>query len=183
MPYSSAVTAALAKSAAWKTTVTTELATEPTTLSGFQRRNLELLLGQADTTSPSYESLITTRVLTVDDNAKVFGLNLAAGFTVTLPLISTLPPNWCCEFFVETVNTGDYVIAANATDVDKIIGHVLSSGGAAEDTEATAGADQINLLAAAGVTKVGDWVKVRTNGIVWHARVETATAAAATFTG
>jgi len=166
-------------------TVMDELARNPPAISLGEREALKAGLAAAvsNFSGGSYESLTGTRVLTLDDGGKTFGLNLAGGFTTTLPLISTLPPNWSVEFFVETVNSGDYIIAANATDADKMAGHVLSSSGGAEDTEGTATGDQINLLAAAGVTKVGDWVKVRTNGISWFARIETATAAAATITG
>lgn len=61
-----------------------------------------------------------TRVLTVADAGKMF-TNLGGGAcTFTLPLLSTLWAGWSCRFFVEAA--GDFVVAAHATDADKIVG-------------------------------------------------------------
>ena len=183
MSYSATRDAIINRTANWQTTLATELALTPPVLSANEREAIKLLASIAPGTSGAYESLTGARTLTVDDVGKVFGLNLAAGFTVTLPLISTLPANWSCEFCVETAPTSDYVVIANATDLDKMAGHVLSSSGGAEDSETTAAGDQVNFISAAGASKVGDWLRVRTNGVSWFVRAECATAAAITITG
>lgn len=177
--YSTVLSAILNKTAAYKTTWSTYFSS----LTEDEQRITTALLMSPGVAEAGYESLTGARTLTVNDGGKIFGLNLAGGFTVTLPLLSTLPANWTCEFYVETAPTSDYVVIANATDLDKMAGHILSSSGGAEDTETAATGDQVNFISAAGISKVGDWLRLRTNQSAWFARGECSTAAAMTITG
>lgn len=111
-----------------------------------------------------YESLITTKALDAEDNGKTFGLNLAGGFTVTLPSIALAKAGWTALFRVETAPTTAYIIIENATADTNILTGGFSC---AELTDAavaayTAAATQVNLVASAAV--VGDWVRITCNG-------------------
>lgn len=112
----------------------------------------------------SYESLITTETLTSDDHGKTFGLNLAGGFTVTLPAVSTVNAGFEVMFRVETAPTTAYIITENTASDTNILTGGFSS---AELTDAAVAAysaafTQVNLVASQAV--VGDWVKITTNG-------------------
>lgn len=124
--------------------------------------------------------LTAARTLTAEDHGKTFILALAAGFTVTLP--ANTVAGFKATFRVGVAPTGDYVIAAATADT--MAGHVLSSSGAAEDTEAAFTGDQLNFISAAGAAKVGDWAEFYIDGVYGvHARGECATAGGITITG
>jgi len=117
----------------------------------------------------SYESLITTKALDKDDNGKTFGLNLAGGFTVTLPRVADVTAGWKVRFRVETAPTTAYIITENATyDTNIVLGSINTSTGqtSAADFE-TSGGTFVNFVASAAA--VGDWVTVETNGTNWFA--------------
>lgn len=73
-----------------------------------------------------YESITAAKELTVKDSGKLFGLNLAAGFTVTLPAVADAEAGWFCEFVVGTVTTSNNYIITEKTsaDTDVIISHM-----------------------------------------------------------
>ena len=118
----------------------------------------EVILQEASGAS-SYEKLITTRVLTAADSGKTFSLALAAGFTVTLPALST-GSGMNFKFVVEIAPTGNYTIIANAADLDLVAGEVFGADGVSSSTNSifTFSADQVDLIAAGGASKIGDQV-------------------------
>ncbi len=130
----------------------------------------------------AYESLITTKVLDSEDNGKTFGLNLAGGFTVTLPAIATVNTGWKVRFRVETNPTTAYIITENAaSDTDIILGSINTSTGqtAAADFEVS-GATFVTFVAA--VALVGDWVTIENNGTNWFAYGQATVPAGITIT-
>lgn len=132
----------------------------------------------------AYEQLITTRVLTAADNGKTFGLALAAGFTVTLPALSTVT-GFHCYFVVEIAPTTAYIVSAAAADLDKMAGQVYGADGAdsGANSVTTFSADQLNLVA--NVSLIGDqanFQQVGTTGWAGQAFVKVG-ATGATFTG
>ncbi len=116
----------------------------------------EVILQEAGGAS-SYEQLITTRVLTAADSGKTFGLALAAGFTVTLPALSTVS-GFNVKFVVEIAPTGDYIITAATADLDKMAGQVYGADGATSSTNSimTFSADLLTFIASGGASKIGD---------------------------
>ena len=130
----------------------------------------------------AYESLVTTKSLDKDDNGKTFGLNLAGGFTVTLPAISEINSGFKIHFRVETAPTTAYIITEKAASDT----NVLTGGfSCAELTDAavaayTAAATQINLVASAAV--VGDWVTITSNGTRYYIEGHTNVQAGVTLT-
>lgn len=127
------------------------------------------------------EVLITTRVLTAADNGKTFFLALVGGFTVTLPLISTLVAGWRAKFIVSIAPTTAYIIIANATDLDKMAGSCYPADGNAGDSETTATADQMNFVASQAV--IGDYADITTDGTSWFGSMHVAVTAGGSFTG
>ena len=119
----------------------------------------------------SYESLITTKAIEATDNGKTFGLNLAAGFTVTLPALSEVTAGFSITFRVEIQPTTAYIITEDGTaDTNTVVGVITTSTGHttaaafASDTPVTF----LNFVATAG--EVGDWATVSTNGTNWFVR-------------
>jgi hypothetical protein len=122
------------------------------------------------------EILAAARVLTRDDNAKTFFLNLAGGFDVTLPKAER---GLRFEFVVKTAPTTSYTVTAATADT--MVGLVLSAGGEAGDVESTVGADVVNFVANQAV--VGDTLTLRCDGTYWYGVASCAVAAGMTFTG
>lgn len=122
-------------------------------------------------------SLTAAATLTEKDHGKTFLLNLAGGFTVTLPANSVA--GFRCTFIVGTAPTTAYIIAAATADT--MAGHVLSSSGAAEDQESTATGDQYNFVANTAV--VGDRLDVFFDGTSVFVSGRCAAAGGGTITG
>jgi len=124
------------------------------------------------------QSLVTTTTLVEADSGKTFFLNLAGGFTVTLPA-----PTDGVEytFVVGTAPTTAYIVAnASGSSGNNVRGHVLSSSGGAEDTE-TANGDQVNFVASTAV--IGDRLHVISDGTNWYVSAACAAAGGITITG
>lgn len=95
----------------------------------------------------SYETLITTRTLTAADNGKTFFLDLAGGFTVTLPVSATIG-SFFCRFIVKTSPTTAYVITDSlTTSGDTIVGWPINIGGADSVADGNAAGDQLAFVA------------------------------------
>ena len=122
------------------------------------------------------ETLTAARVLTAGDSGKTFFLNLAGGFDVTLPALTV---TGSFKFIVLTAPTTAYTITG--ATADKIVGHVLSSSGGAEDHEDTAGGDVVNFIANTAV--IGDEVTITMNGTLYFASCKCAAAGGITITG
>lgn len=135
------------------------------------------VLDRVSVVQDGVETLTAARVLTVNDSGKTFFLNAAGGFDITLPALAT--PAFTAKFIVLTAPTTAYTITG--ATADKIVGHVLSSSGAAEDTETTAGGDVINFVANTAV--IGDQVTIDMNGTLYFASARCAAAGGITITG
>lgn len=123
------------------------------------------------------EVITAARVLTAADSGKLFILALAGGFTVTLPANSVV--GFCCEFRVGIAPTTAYIIAAATADT--MAGSILSSSGAAEDTEGAATGDQLNFVA--NTALVGDRAEFDIDGSRVFAMAVCSGAGGITITG
>lgn len=123
-------------------------------------------------------SLITATTLVAADSGKTFILNLATGFTVTLPANTTV--GFRARFIVGTAPTTAYIIAAATADT--IGGSVLSSSGAAEDTEGAFTADNVSFVANTALAGDICEVEILTATQIW-ARATCSAAGAMTFNG
>jgi hypothetical protein len=125
------------------------------------------------------EVLTTTRVLTLADSGKVFALNLAGGFTVTLPALSG-STGFNARFIVQTAPSGGSYSITSA-EGDNIAGSVFPGDGTAGDSEAAFTADAINLVD--GQAVIGDQADIVALAAGWAGRAFVKVAAGATFTG
>ena len=73
-----------------------------------------------------YEDIQAVKALTASDSGKIFGLDLLAGFTVTLPSVADAGAGWYCEMVVKTVTTSNnYIVTEKASaDTNKICSHM-----------------------------------------------------------
>lgn len=128
------------------------------------------------------KTLIAATTLLAGDSGKTFMLNLAGGFTVTLPGIAQVGNGWACRFVVKTNPTAAYVLAATTTDADKILGHLNTATAqtTASDIETTGG-DAVNFVA--NQAKVGDYVDIFTDGTKWYVEGSSSVPAGLTITG
>tara|TARA_R110002110_G_scaffold164081_1_gene364216 strand:+ start:300 stop:980 length:681 start_codon:yes stop_codon:yes gene_type:complete len=73
-----------------------------------------------------YEDIQAVKALAASDSGKIFGLDLLAGFTVTLPAVADAGAGWYCEMVVKTVTTSNnYIVTEKtASDTNKIVSHM-----------------------------------------------------------
>ncbi len=124
-----------------------------------------------------FKSLTAATTLTASDSGRTYGLATAGGFTVTLPAEAE---GLYFKFIVTVAPTTAYIVSSDGAN-DTMIGHVLSSSGGAEDTETTAGGDQVNFVANTAV--IGDVVEVFSDGTYWYVSARCAAAGGITITG
>ena len=112
------------------------------------------------------EDLTATKSLDANDSDKIFMLNSATEFTVTLPSIAEAGTGWRCKIVVKAAPSGaDYVVTEKAThDTDKVIARIVNVAGAAGAE--SAGCTFITF--ADGQAVVGDWVEFLCDGTSWY---------------
>jgi hypothetical protein len=114
----------------------------------------------------SYETLITTRLLAIVDSGKTFFLNLAAGFTITLPVPAV---GLRYRFVVKLAPTTAYIIVTDSGD--NIIQGSITSPEVSALVSVVADADDINFVA--NLSLPGDWVELESDGTSWFLRGQT----------
>lgn len=123
------------------------------------------------------ETLTAARVLVAADSGKTFLLNLAGGFDVTLPALTTT--GFSAKFIVKTAPTTAYTITG--ATADKMAGSIFEATGAASDTEAAATGDVLNFVANTAV--VGDQADVFCDGAAYYVKGFCSAAGGMTITG
>ena len=112
-----------------------------------------------------YESITAAKSLDADDSGKVFTLDLAAGFTVTLPAISSVPAGWYVKIVIGTNCTSNsYIITENATyDTDILVSQFNElEVDTSDDGPSSTGHTTITF--GNTVDTVGDYVDIWSNG-------------------
>ena len=117
------------------------------------------------------EILITTKALERWDSGKTFSLELAGGFTVTLPTVAQAGAGWNCRFMVGIVPTTAYIITEDTgTDTDKLMGGI-------NELEVDTGQDgpygtafTLITLVASAKTSLGDYVDIFCDGTFFQVR-------------
>lgn len=111
------------------------------------------------------EVLTAAKTLTAEDHGKVFFLNSATEFAVTLPAMEA---GLKFKFIVKAAPVTDSYTVVTASSANKILGQVASAdltSATVADSE-TSGGDTISF--AAGVAVVGDWAEVVCDGAFWY---------------
>ena len=119
-----------------------------------------LLAHSADAPINQSEIVITTNVLTAAESGKTFYLNLAGGFTTTLPAPAV---GLYFRFIVKTAPTTSYVITTNG-GADILYGMMLERAG----TAGVAGAARDTFNFVANQSIIGDWAEFHSDGTNWY---------------
>lgn len=113
------------------------------------------------------ESLTAASTLDNQDSGKIFMLNLAAGFTTTLPLPQAASSGWHATFVVGTAPTGgNYVLTSGAANIHSVGSSNQDAGG---DAPSSAGTADTNINFIANQALVGDRVTLFTDGTAYYA--------------
>ena len=112
-----------------------------------------------------YEQIAAARTLTAADSGKVFGVNQASAYEITLPLAATAGAGWHCKFVLSTV-AANAVTIANNTAEDTIVGMTAGGDGGA-GSSAESAVDEIVFISGA---QLGDQVELFCNGINYFAK-------------
>jgi len=113
-----------------------------------------------------YEEISAARTLTAADSGKVFGVNQASAYEITLPLAATAGAGWNAKFVLSEV-AANAVTIANNTAEDTIVGMTVGAdGGTGSSTDSTA-VDEIVFISGA---QLGDTVELFCDGINFFAK-------------
>jgi hypothetical protein len=129
------------------------------------------------------ESLITTKTLDKEDNGKTFFLNLADGFTVTLPVISQVDAGWKVKIIIGITPTTAYIVTEDTgSDTNKIVGNVTSSTSQTSASKFNAtGFTLVTFVVSSGAVK-GDHIEIVSDGSFYYVSGNASVPAAITFT-
>jgi len=142
---------------------------------------MDYLLGSQKSLSALYdqripvESVGAAKTLVAADSGKIFLLDAAAGFTVTLPAVSTAKAGWHCKFIINTNCTSNsYIITENTTsDTDVLISQFNElETDDNEDGESSTGHTTITFANA--YDQVGDYVDIFCSGSKFYCYGQTA---------
>ena len=112
-----------------------------------------------------YEEIAAAKTLTAADSGKVFGVNQASAYEITLPLAATAGAGWNAKFVLSTV-AANAVTIANNTGEDTIVGMTAGGDGGA-GSSAESAVDEIVFISGA---QLGDTVELVCNGINYFAK-------------
>lgn len=128
----------------------------------------------------AFEVLTAATTLTTADHNKVFYLNSATEFAVTLP--AAADADGCrFTFFVKAAPSGASYTIVTAAAEQTLAGKVVSSAGDAGDVENALTATTITFVDAQAV--VGDRAELFCDGAGWYAICNSSVAAGITITG
>ena len=105
------------------------------------------------------ETIAAARTLTAEDSGKIFFINQASAYEITLPLMSTIEAGWNAQFIISVVDTNAVTIANNTAE-DTIVGGVAGADGGAA-THAETAVDEVVFISGA---VLGDRVTIVSNG-------------------
>tara|TARA_R100001463_G_scaffold8967_1_gene27042 strand:- start:676 stop:1107 length:432 start_codon:yes stop_codon:yes gene_type:complete len=112
-----------------------------------------------------YEEIAAAKTLTAADSGKVFGINQASAYEITLPLAATAGAGWNAKFVLSTV-AANAVTIANNTGEDTIVGMTAGGDGGA-GSSAESAVDEIVFISGA---QLGDTVELFCNGVNFFAK-------------
>ena len=112
-----------------------------------------------------YEQIAAARTLTAADSGKVFGVNQASAYEITLPLAASAGAGWHCKFVLSTVASNAVTIANNTAE-DTIVGMTVGADTSA-GSSAESAVDEIVFISGAAL---GDTVELFCNGVNYFAK-------------
>tara|TARA_R100000808_G_C2151807_1_gene160967 strand:- start:3982 stop:4398 length:417 start_codon:yes stop_codon:yes gene_type:complete len=105
------------------------------------------------------EEITAAKTLDPSDSGKVFTINAASAYTISLPKAADAGVGWNCKFIVTTGGSSDVTIAPDSSE-DTLIGMIVSADGAAAES-AESGVDELKFLAAC---EPGEWAELICDG-------------------
>jgi hypothetical protein len=119
-----------------------------------------------------YEDVQGTRALAASDSGKILGLDLLAGFTMTLPAIADAGAGWYCDIVVKTVTTSNQYIITEKTSADT--NKICAIGLEAATTGAQISNAGFTTMTFDATPTKGDKVSIYCDGTFYYATVITA---------
>ena len=118
------------------------------------------------------QDLTETTSLTPADSGKVFFLNSATEFTVTLPSVADAGAGFHCKFIVKAAPSGADYVVTEKTSADT---NVVITNGINELTDSVGpnNTGHTTITFADGVAIAGDWVELLCDGTNWYATGQT----------
>ena len=121
------------------------------------------------------EILTATKVLIPNDCGRLFFLDAAAGFTVTLPSIADAGKGWACKFVVKTaVTSNGYIVTEKtADDTDKIVTNGINELEVDTSSDGPYNAGHTTVTLVHSVAIQGDNVEFVCDGTNWYCKGQT----------
>ena len=109
------------------------------------------------------------------DSEKIFMLNAAAGFTVTLPAVEDAGSGWQCKFVVKTaVTSNGYIITEKTTkDTDVIITNGINELEVDTSSDGPYNAGHTTITLVHNVAIAGDWLEIFCDGTNFYVTGQT----------
>lgn len=107
------------------------------------------------------EVVTDTRILTVADHNKVMFLSDLSGFTMTLPLISTLFAGWRIRIIIKTTATSNgYLVTENGSDNNVIVTNNIVELEVDTGDNAPSNTGHTTITLVNGSAVLGDWLDI-----------------------
>jgi len=119
-----------------------------------------------------YEDIQGTKALDAADSGKILGLDLLAGFTMTLPAIADAGAGWYCDIVVKTVTTSNQYIITEKTSADT--NKICAIGLEAATTGAQISNAGFTTMTFDATPTKGDKISIYCDGTFYYATVITA---------
>ena len=119
-----------------------------------------------------YEDVQGTKALDAADSGKILGLDLLAGFTMTLPAIADAGAGWYCDIVVKTVTTSNQYIITEKTSADT--NKICAIGLEAATTGAQISDAGFTTMTFDATPTKGDKISIYCDGTFYYATVITA---------
>ena len=116
--------------------------------------------------------LTATTSLTPGDSGKVFFLNSATEFTVTLPSVADAGAGFNIKFIVKAApSSADYIITEKTSaDTNIIVTNGIVELEVDTNTDGLFNAGHTTISFADGVAVKGDWIEMLCDGINWYVK-------------
>lgn len=125
---------------------------------GYDKLNVGQLITQSS--KQQVESLTAASTLDASDSGKIFTLDNAAGFVITMPSPGSAGAGWSAQFILSTALSGGDVTIVSP---DNFAGSIVCAAAAAGSWTQISSAGTITFDQSAGVV-VGDAVSIVSNG-------------------
>ena len=131
-------------------------------------RDFNNVLDSAQLNLINNETIAAARTLTNEDSGKVFFINQASAYTITLPLMSTITAGWNATFILATVGSHKVTIANNTAE-DTIVGSFSTSEIADSATSTLLAASAVDEVAFISGASLGNVITLISNGTNYFA--------------